>query len=1075
MKNITSLLLTFQVILLALPASAQLTANDDFEYQGIRYTVVDINGSVIGLADGSEECENLFSYNPSVYLHNSPVVSDPERGNVYKCDILANPENPWDSQFFIKSDKAFKAGQNIKVSFMYKCTDERNIETQAHGDPFDYHHWQCIGTLNATTEWQEYSWSGSVGEDWIGDNGFISIAFNLSSLPEAATFFIDDVVFEERNTCMTKAREEDALLINDIKGDIVIPSIVEYDGVIYSVVGIGDRSFSDNIQLNSISLPESLTSIGLSAFKGCSGLTSISLPKFIESIGVGAFRGCSQIETVSYLANTPITASSNIFDEYIYQSAVLYMPNANIADIKNTMPWYKFEHIVTKEGEYNFYKKLITWMYPGPGHLFSWGDGLSQEDFIEENGDECVEFSHSGVDDVWRAQIAYDCLYKTGETYFFSFDVKGDPGVITSNFQNCSTEEYPNCGNFEDFEITPEWTTITIKGTVEDTGNIVNRWVANVGEYEGSFFIRNLKLYTLVDHPIVPPTIDNEISIAEMYPGPYQLIRWGDGISSRIEMDENGGECFMMTNSAPDTPSSAQFSFDCQYEIGKTYYLTFDVKGNTAVITSQFENNGTYTNCGNCSDFEITSKWTTVTVMGKTEDKGEIVNRWVANIGDYEGSMYIRNMKIYTLAEEPIAAGETFTYNGVNYAVIDPIAQTCKAIAAHPISGDYLLPEAVPYRSVDFSVIEIGDGAFAGNTDLRSVTLPATIAKIGQNALVDCRCLTSFVWQGQRELPERVVAEIGNPNLLVYVDASEYAPAGLDCNLVVDGVCQLLDLTPGYAFTPVKDFTALRSRMVKEFTQMTYVGLCAGWETIVLPFDVAKVYAENIESELVPFSWMTDRYSQRPYWLYEADPEGEWMEAPAIRAGVPYIISTPNNSAYPANFNVNGTVVFSNETPQRISPEITAPYSVSWASGSEFRSLWLPLDASGRTEAMALNSGISYLKGEDGKILPPGSAFHAEVVPSPLEGYVTRLGSERARKVMDSHTVVLPVSSDEGLEVRVKDGAIYARSASSRSLTVFMPDGSTVRTVFLNAGETVAIEGLTRGIYIIAGRKVTVK
>ena len=804
-------------------------------------------------------------------------------------------------------------------------------------------------------------------------------------------------------------------------------------------------------------------------------MTSISLPKFIESIGVGAFGGCSQIEAVSYSANKPIAAYCNIFDENTYQSAVLNMPNANIDHIKNTKPWYKFEHVVTKDGEYNFYEKLITWMYPGPGHLFSWGDGLSQVDFIEENGGECVEFSHLGANDVWRAQIAYDCLYKTGETYFFSFDVKGDPGVITSNFQNCSTEEYPNCGNFEDFEITPEWTTITIKGTVEDTGNIANRWVANVGEYEGSFFIRNLKLYTLVDHPIVPPTIDNEIRIAEMYPGPYQLIRWGDGMSSRIEMDENGGECFMMTNSAPSTPSSAQFSFDRQYEIGKTYYFTFEVRGTDGVVTSQFENNKTYTNCGSCNSFEITSEWTPITVKGKVEDKGEVVNRWVANIGDYEGTMYIRNMKIYTLVEEPVAAGETFTYEGINYAVIDPIDKTCKAISANSISGNCILPEAVPYRSVDFSVVEIGDGAFAGKSDLRSVTLPATIESIGRNAFADCERLTSLVWEGRRELPVRVLEEIGNPNLLVYVEASEYAPAGMDRNLVVDGVCQLLDLTPGYAFTPVRDFTALRSRMVKKFTQKTYVGTCSGWETIVLPFDVTMVYAENIESELVPFSVMTDRYSQRPCWLYEADPNGEWIEASNIRAGIPYIISTPNNSAYPVTVNINGPVVFSNDAPQRISPETTAPYAVSWASGREFRSLWLPLDASGRMEAMGLNSGLSHLRDEDGKPLPPGSDFHMEVVPSPLEAYVTRLGSERARKVMGSQTAVVPIASDEDLDVRVEDGTIYARNASDRILAVLTPDGVTVRMVCVKAGETVTIGGLTRGLYIIDGRKVIVK
>lgn len=155
-----------------------------------------IMASLIGNADGSEVCDNLVSRVKGNEDVPSPIVSDPERGNVYKCDILADPVDPWDCQFFIKSNKALNAGDNIKVSFMYKCTDERNIDTQAHGNPGEYHHWACIGTLNATTEWQEHSWSGSVGGEWVGDNGFVSIAFNLSSAAGASTFLVDDVVFE---------------------------------------------------------------------------------------------------------------------------------------------------------------------------------------------------------------------------------------------------------------------------------------------------------------------------------------------------------------------------------------------------------------------------------------------------------------------------------------------------------------------------------------------------------------------------------------------------------------------------------------------------------------------------------------------------------------------------------------------------------------------------------------------------------------------------------------------------------------------------------------------------------------
>lgn len=155
-----------------------------------------IMASVIGNADGSAECENLISRVKGNEDVPSPIVSDPERGNVYKCDILADPVEAWDCQFFIKSNKALKAGDNIHVSFWYKTADSRNIDTQAHGDPGAYHHWACIGSLAATPEWQQHEWTGAVGGEWVGDEGFISIAFNLSGTSAASTFLVDDVVFE---------------------------------------------------------------------------------------------------------------------------------------------------------------------------------------------------------------------------------------------------------------------------------------------------------------------------------------------------------------------------------------------------------------------------------------------------------------------------------------------------------------------------------------------------------------------------------------------------------------------------------------------------------------------------------------------------------------------------------------------------------------------------------------------------------------------------------------------------------------------------------------------------------------
>jgi hypothetical protein len=43
--------------------------------------------------------------------------------------------------------------------------------------------------------------------------------------------------------------------------------------------------------LNSITLPESLTTIGDEAFAWCSNLSSITLPASLTAIGTGVFKG----------------------------------------------------------------------------------------------------------------------------------------------------------------------------------------------------------------------------------------------------------------------------------------------------------------------------------------------------------------------------------------------------------------------------------------------------------------------------------------------------------------------------------------------------------------------------------------------------------------------------------------------------------------------------------------------------------------------------------------------------------------------------------------------------------------
>ena len=100
----------------------------------------------------------------------------------------------WDNQFWIEAPnaKVFKVGNQFKLHFRYKASEEANTNTQFHHqNPSDYVHWQAVGDVKFTTEWQEFDGVFTVPD---AATDAWSIAFNLNPQNKnAIDFYFDDL------------------------------------------------------------------------------------------------------------------------------------------------------------------------------------------------------------------------------------------------------------------------------------------------------------------------------------------------------------------------------------------------------------------------------------------------------------------------------------------------------------------------------------------------------------------------------------------------------------------------------------------------------------------------------------------------------------------------------------------------------------------------------------------------------------------------------------------------------------------------------------------------------------------
>ena len=138
---------------------------------------------------------------------------------------IANAPNDWKTQFFIYTpDHIWKTGEKYRFRMKVKADKASKVTVQAHRTPGDYITNGLLGgTVNVTTEWQEFTYEGTVtkeqadeqtsggggggwGGGWGGWGGWDpvvttyalqTIAFNLNVNKDADNnFYFDDISWE---------------------------------------------------------------------------------------------------------------------------------------------------------------------------------------------------------------------------------------------------------------------------------------------------------------------------------------------------------------------------------------------------------------------------------------------------------------------------------------------------------------------------------------------------------------------------------------------------------------------------------------------------------------------------------------------------------------------------------------------------------------------------------------------------------------------------------------------------------------------------------------------------------------
>ena len=518
-------------------------------------------------------------------------------------------------------------------------------------------------------------------------------------------------------------------------GSITIPSTVVFDGTSYIVTSIGysnfgHGAFESNGGLTSVTIPNSVTSIGERAFSGCTGLnkaefasveslcnmsfgnyesnplcyahhlyingkevTDLAIPNSVTSIGSSAFSGCSGLTSVTI----PNSVTSIGEDAFYGCTGLTSITIPNSVTSIGSSAFYKVKHVIyTGSATGSPWGAIAVNGFVDGDFVFSDNTKTTLLAYIGNGGDVTIP---SGVTSIGSSAF-YDCDGLTSVTIpnsvtsIGSSAFSGCSGLTSITIPNSVTsigyEAFEGCTGLTSIEIPNSVTSIggsAFGGCTGLTSIIIPNSVTSIGwsAFSGCSNIENADINS-------QSALD-----AISFTNKLTSIKLGDKITSIASSKFSG--CSGLTSVT--IPSSV-----------------------TSIGSSAFNGCTGLKEVINKSDLNIT--------------KGSTANGYVAYYADYvcNGGKTVIGDFIFSDQDKTLVK---YTGNGGNITLPENFNGGSYTIGASVFSGNTTLTSI----TIPNSVTSIGEHAFDGCTGLTSVTIPNSVTSIGTTAFHDCSALTN--------------------------------------------------------------------------------------------------------------------------------------------------------------------------------------------------------------------------------------------------------------------------------------------------------------------------------------------